>query len=158
MKRKDSTQNVLNRRSFFKISAVAGGGVMFSFPFASDLLAQGRGGAAPPPPNPNNFIKVALDGTVTIVAKNPETGQGVRNMLPMMIADELMSTGRTSGSNRPTSTIRSTLPSPPVAAPPPRTPGPPCARPVPLAAPCLSPQQPRNWVFPRQNLPREPAR
>ncbi|NDJ10184.1 MAG: xanthine dehydrogenase family protein molybdopterin-binding subunit [Acidobacteriia bacterium] len=88
MKRTE-TKNVMDRRSFFKISAVAGGGVMFTLPFAEELLAQGRGGAAPPPPNPNNFIKVALDGTVTIVAKNPETGQGVRNMLPMMIADEL---------------------------------------------------------------------
>src|SRR3954453_23150184 len=87
MKRKET--KVMDRRSCFKVTAAVGGGVLFTLQFAPEALAQGRGGAPAPPPNPNNFIKVAADGTVTIVAKNPETGQGVRNMLPMMIADEL---------------------------------------------------------------------
>src|SRR5439155_17735 len=38
---------------------------------------------------PNTYIKVHPDNTFTIVAKNPETGQGIRNALPMIIADEL---------------------------------------------------------------------
>src|SRR5258708_7059618 len=78
----------LNRRSFLKTSAVAGGGVLFSLSFdAPKADAQGRGQQVPP--DPHNYIQVAKDGAVTIVAKNPEVGQGVRNMLPMLIAEEL---------------------------------------------------------------------
>lgn len=79
----------MDRRSFLKVSALAGGGVLLSLEFEPRASAQRRGGAPAPPPNPHNYIRVASDGAVTIVAKNPELGQGVKTMLPMLIAEEL---------------------------------------------------------------------
>lgn len=78
----------VNRRSFLKVSALAGGGFLLSgYLEPLDLLAQGRGGGQPL--DPNAFISIDANGIVTITAKNPEIGQGVKVMLPMLIAEEL---------------------------------------------------------------------
>jgi len=83
-------KNTMNRRSFLHITGLAGGGVLIGLGFKSTALAQGQGkGAPPPPPAPVNYVKIAADGTVTIMAKNPEVGQAIRTMLPMLIAEEL---------------------------------------------------------------------
>src|SRR6187455_1053748 len=84
-----STQT-LDRRSFLRVSALAGGGLMIAAyvdPF-SGLLAQGRQGGGPALA-PNAFIKIGTDGRVTIIGKNPEIGQGIKTTLPMLIAEEL---------------------------------------------------------------------
>ena len=75
----------MNRRSFLKVSALGAGGVFIGLQTAK---GQGRGAPAVPP-DPHAYIKVAADGTVTIMAKNPEVGQGIKTMLPMLIAEEL---------------------------------------------------------------------
>jgi isoquinoline 1-oxidoreductase subunit beta len=86
---KRTEKPMLERRSFLKISLLAGGGVMLGLTTTEHpAKAQGRGTPGPPP-DPHNYIRVAPDGTVTIVAKNPEVGQGVKTMLPMLIAEEL---------------------------------------------------------------------
>jgi isoquinoline 1-oxidoreductase beta subunit len=80
----------LDRRSFLRVSALAGGGLVIAVYLdpVSDLFAQGPGrGAAPLVPTV--FIKIARDGRVTIIGKNPEIGQGVKTTLPMLIAEEL---------------------------------------------------------------------
>src|SRR6202050_2638431 len=76
----------LDRRSFLKVTAAGVGGVLIGLYVEPEAKAQNRGG---PPPDPHTYIKIAADGTVTIVAKNPEVGQGIKTMLPMLIADEL---------------------------------------------------------------------
>jgi isoquinoline 1-oxidoreductase beta subunit len=73
----------LDRRNFFRISALAGGGFMLG---AWNAAAADEAAAAF---SPNAFIRIAPDGAVTIFAKNPEVGQGVKTSLPMIVAEEL---------------------------------------------------------------------
>ena len=75
-----------DRRSFLKVSLLAGGGL---------LLATEMEGLAEAAENatgvftPNAFIRITPDGVVTIISKNPEIGQGIKTSLPMIIAEEL---------------------------------------------------------------------
>src|SRR5215510_12191835 len=85
-----TTKQKLDRRSFIKFSPLAGGGFLGGVYSDSGIFAQRGGpGAAPAPVNPNVYITVHPDNTFTLIAKNPETGQGMRNALPMLIAEEL---------------------------------------------------------------------
>ena len=79
----------LNRRSFLRVGALAGGGfILASYLDPIEAFAQ-RGRGNQPPLDPNAFVSIDRNGIVTIVAKNPEIGQGVNHMQPMLIAEEL---------------------------------------------------------------------
>jgi isoquinoline 1-oxidoreductase beta subunit len=79
----------LDRRSFLRVTALAGGGFMLSsYLEPLNVFAQGGRGNQPPL-DPNAFVSIDTNGIATIIAKNPEIGQGVKVMLPMLIAEEL---------------------------------------------------------------------
>ena len=79
----------MDRRTFLQVTTVAGGGLMIAL-YTPELLAQRGGGPGNAvPPLPNNYITINPDNTFTIVAQNPETGQGIKTALPQLIADEL---------------------------------------------------------------------
>jgi len=85
-----TTNARVDRRSFLRVTALAGGGVLLGSYLkvfdSVDAYAATPGAAEFAP---NAFIRMTPDGIVTIIAKNPEIGQGVKTMLPMIIADEL---------------------------------------------------------------------
>src|SRR5258708_7090333 len=81
--------SIMNRRSFLRVGALAGGGVIIGL-YVKPTAVLAQSPANPPAPlSPNAFIRVASDGIVTIMAKNPEIGQNIKTSLPMIIADEL---------------------------------------------------------------------
>lgn len=83
------TTGQMERRDFLKVSAAAGGGLMIGAWF--DVLAPAGAAAAETAANfsANAWVKIMPSGAVTLIAQNPEIGQGVKTMLPMLIAEEL---------------------------------------------------------------------
>src|SRR5690606_21324129 len=77
----------LDRRSFIRVSALAGGGMLIATRLATvaDALTQDQSSSFAP----NAFIRITPDGDVTIMAKNPEVGQGIKTSMPMLVAEEL---------------------------------------------------------------------
>ena len=72
----------IGRREFLKLTGLVGGGLMLSF---TGLRAAATAGGAL---HPNGFLRIDAEG-ITLYAKNPEIGQGVKTSLPMIVAEEL---------------------------------------------------------------------
>jgi len=79
----------MNRRDFLKATALVGGGMLLGLFPGSAIEAAVKQGQRQSPPSPNAYIRIAPDGTVTIFSARPEIGQGVKTMMPMLIAEEL---------------------------------------------------------------------
>ena len=78
----------VGRRGFLKITALAGGGLLLGAYFEPVRAITGKASRAADF-MPNAYIRITADGAVTIIAKNPEIGQGIKTAFPMIIADEL---------------------------------------------------------------------
>lgn len=87
--RHDRVKGGMDRRTLLKASLLAGGGLMLEALIPIPASAAVSGMAAADAARLSAYVSVAPSGLVTIVSKNPEIGQGIKTMLPMLIAEEL---------------------------------------------------------------------
>lgn len=81
-----------NRRSFLKVSAAAGGGMVIGFNWLMSCAPSQEKAGLPMPDewfDINAFLKIGNNGVVTIFSPNPEIGQNVKTSMPMIVAEEL---------------------------------------------------------------------
>ena len=84
------SENSLSRRTFLKVSAAAGGGLLLSFILPRTILSRETAGATTAEVfAPNAFIRIGRDGWVTLIMPYVEMGQGTYTSIPMLIAEEL---------------------------------------------------------------------
>lgn len=77
-----------NRRSFLKVSAAGGAGLLLQFSWFSGL-AQSDAQPEDIAFDLNAYIRINGNGTVTIFSPNPEIGQNVKTSMPLIVAEEL---------------------------------------------------------------------
>ncbi|HTF18923.1 MAG TPA: molybdopterin cofactor-binding domain-containing protein [Chryseolinea sp.] len=86
------SKTTINRRSFLKVSALAGGGMMLSFSWLAGCK-QIPGEEILEVPGEwfelNNYIKIGNNGVVNLMSPNPEFGSNVKTSMPMILAEEL---------------------------------------------------------------------
>jgi isoquinoline 1-oxidoreductase beta subunit len=84
-------QATINRRSFLKVTALAGGGMMLNFSWLAKAQSTTESLLAPTNEwsSMNGFLKISENGLVTIMSPNPEGGQNVKTSMPMIVAEEL---------------------------------------------------------------------
>ena len=78
------------RRTFLKVSAVAGGGLLLSLILPRIIWSSEATGATTADVFvPNAFIRIGRDSRVTLIIPYVEMGQGTDTSIPMLIAEEL---------------------------------------------------------------------
>ncbi|WP_111306989.1 molybdopterin cofactor-binding domain-containing protein [Confluentibacter sediminis] len=86
-------QTQYNRRSFLKVSAAAGGGMLIGFSWLTGCISSEAEPKELAIPKEwfeiNGYIKIGDTGMVTIYSPNPEIGQNIRTSMPMIVAEEL---------------------------------------------------------------------
>jgi isoquinoline 1-oxidoreductase beta subunit len=78
----------VSRRGFLR-GAVAAGTFVLGVHLVPEPLWANTDGASPAVFQPDIYLRIASDGTVTIVANRSEMGCGSRTALPLVLADEL---------------------------------------------------------------------
>jgi isoquinoline 1-oxidoreductase beta subunit len=76
---------LIHRRFFLRASALAGGGLLLG----AGSRPEPASAATEPEFVANMWVRIAADGTVTLVSINPEVGQGIKTSQPMQLAEEL---------------------------------------------------------------------
>lgn len=84
-------KTTINRRSFLKASALAGGGLMLSFSWLAGCKPKDEELLTMPEEwfDLNSYIKIGNNGVITLMSPNPEFGSNVKTSMPMILADEL---------------------------------------------------------------------
>ena len=75
-----------SRRDFVKTIGLASGGLLLA---ANSSLFASESTSTIETFNPNLFVYLQTDGTLTLIASRSEMGNGVRTSLPSIIADEM---------------------------------------------------------------------
>ena len=82
-------KTTIDRRSFLKASAAAGGGLMISFNWFAGITPATAATPEETWHELNSYIRISTEGTVTLMAPNPEFGSNVKTSMPMILAEEL---------------------------------------------------------------------
>lgn len=81
--RRDDRGN-MDRRAFLKTTLLASGALLIGVGSCGN---SNTGKTARETWKPNLYVRIDPDGTITIVSKNPDAGQGVKTAFPMVVAE-----------------------------------------------------------------------
>jgi len=81
---------VVSRRSFLRVAAAAGGGMLVALRLPGAAAPAPAAGVTPAAEfAPNAFVRIAADGAVRVIVNKSEMGQGVATSLAMALAEDL---------------------------------------------------------------------